>query len=58
MARIKCTEMDHIVLNVSDVERSLRFYSEVEGFSHESTLGGQAGRRLERRLAVGAGLVF
>jgi hypothetical protein len=36
----------------------LRFYSEVEGFSHESTLGGQAGRRLERRLAVGAGLVF
>jgi hypothetical protein len=36
----------------------LRFYSQVEGFSHESSLGGQAGRRLERRLAIGAGLVF
>jgi Lactoylglutathione lyase and related lyases len=35
MARIKCTEMDHIVLNVSDVERSLRFYSEVLGLKGE-----------------------
>jgi catechol 2,3-dioxygenase-like lactoylglutathione lyase family enzyme len=35
MARIKITEMDHIVLNVSDIERSLTFYSEVLGLKGE-----------------------
>lgn len=29
MGRIKITELDHIVLNVSDIERSLKFYTEV-----------------------------
>ena len=28
MERIKITELDHIVLNVSDIERSLKFYTE------------------------------
>jgi catechol 2,3-dioxygenase-like lactoylglutathione lyase family enzyme len=35
MARIKITEMDHIVLNVSDIERSLTFYTEVLGLKGE-----------------------
>jgi catechol 2,3-dioxygenase-like lactoylglutathione lyase family enzyme len=29
MSRIRITELDHIVLNVSDIERSLKFYTEV-----------------------------
>ena len=29
MRRINITELDHIVLNVSDIERSLKFYTEV-----------------------------
>jgi len=36
----------------------LRFYADLIGRSHESSLGGQGGRRLERRVQVGAGLVF
>jgi hypothetical protein len=36
----------------------LRFYSELESRAHESSLGGQAAQRLERRLVAGAGLVF
>jgi hypothetical protein len=36
----------------------LRFYSELEGRAHGSSLGGQSAQRLERRLAAGAGLVF
>jgi hypothetical protein len=36
----------------------LRFYADVIGRSHESSLGGQGGRRLERRVQMGAGLVF
>jgi hypothetical protein len=39
-------------------ETPLRFYAQVEGFAHESYLGGQSGRRQERRLAIGAGMVF
>ena len=35
MARIKIIEMDHIVLNVSDIERSLTFYTEVLGLQGE-----------------------
>jgi catechol 2,3-dioxygenase-like lactoylglutathione lyase family enzyme len=29
MKRIRITELDHIVLNVRDIERSLKFYTEV-----------------------------
>jgi glyoxylase I family protein len=35
MERIKVTELDHIVLNVSDIERSLKFYTEVLGLQAE-----------------------
>jgi glyoxylase I family protein len=35
MARIKITELDHIVLNVSDIDRSLSFYTEVLGLKGE-----------------------
>jgi catechol 2,3-dioxygenase-like lactoylglutathione lyase family enzyme len=35
MTRIKITELDHIVLNVSDIDRSLSFYTEVLGLEGE-----------------------
>jgi catechol 2,3-dioxygenase-like lactoylglutathione lyase family enzyme len=35
MERIKVTELDHIVLNVSDIERSLKFYIDVLGLQAE-----------------------
>ncbi len=35
MERIKVTELDHIVLNVSDIDRSLKFYTEVLGLQPE-----------------------
>ena len=35
MGRIKVTELDHIVLNVGDINRSLKFYIEVLGLQAE-----------------------
>ena len=35
MERIKVTELDHIVLNVGDIHRSLKFYTEVLGLQPE-----------------------
>jgi catechol 2,3-dioxygenase-like lactoylglutathione lyase family enzyme len=35
MERIKVTELDHIVLNVGDIERSLKFYTDVLGLHAE-----------------------
>ena len=35
MTPIKITELDHIVLNVKDIDRSLRFYTQVLGLSGE-----------------------
>jgi glyoxylase I family protein len=35
MERIKVTELDHIVLNVGDIDRSLKFYTEVLGLEPE-----------------------
>ncbi|MBI2089863.1 MAG: VOC family protein [Deltaproteobacteria bacterium] len=35
MAPIRVTELDHIVLNVADVERALAFYTEVLGLKGE-----------------------
>jgi len=35
MNRIKVTDLDHIVLNVSDIERSLEFYTNVLGLEGE-----------------------
>jgi catechol 2,3-dioxygenase-like lactoylglutathione lyase family enzyme len=35
MKRIRVTELDHIVLNVSEIDRSLKFYTEVLGLQGE-----------------------
>jgi len=35
MEKIKITELDHIVLNVADIERSLKFYTDVLGLQAE-----------------------
>ena len=40
---VKITEMDHIVLRTKDVERSLRFYTEVLGMSAERVEQWRAG---------------
>jgi glyoxylase I family protein len=44
MERIKITELDHIVLNVSDIDRSLRFYTEVLGLESERLDAFRAGK--------------
>jgi glyoxylase I family protein len=35
MDRIRITELDHIVLNVSDIDRSVKFYTDVLGLQPE-----------------------
>src|ERR1700754_5188112 len=35
MEKIKITELDHIVLNVADIDRSLKFYIDVLGLQAE-----------------------
>lgn len=35
MERIRITELDHIVLNVGDIQRSVKFYTEVLGLQAE-----------------------
>lgn len=35
MSRIKITGLDHIVLNVSDIEKSLHFYTDILGLEPE-----------------------
>ena len=44
MARIKITDLDHIVLNVGDIEQSLKFYTEVLGLSGERVDEFKAGK--------------
>ena len=44
MARIKITELDHIVLNVSDIHRSLTFYTQVLGLAGERVEEFKAGK--------------
>lgn len=44
MTTLKITAMDHIVLNVSDVERSLRFYDEMLGLKPERVDEFRAGK--------------
>ena len=44
MERIKVTELDHIVLNVSDIERSLKFYIDVLGLQAERVDEFKAGK--------------
>jgi glyoxylase I family protein len=44
MARLKITELDHIVLNVHDIHRSLKFYTEVLGLTGERVEEFNAGK--------------
>ena len=44
MAAITVTELDHIVLNVFDVERSLAFYIDVLGLQGERVAEFRAGK--------------
>ena len=42
MSGFKISELDHIVLNVGDIERSLKFYTEVMGFELTTRMGDSA----------------
>lgn len=44
MKRIKITELDHIVLNVKDIDRSLTFYIQVLGLQAERVEEFRAGK--------------
>jgi catechol 2,3-dioxygenase-like lactoylglutathione lyase family enzyme len=44
MAKLRVVEMDHIVLNVRDVERSLGFYTDVLGLQGERLEEYRAGK--------------
>jgi len=44
MGRIKIVALDHIVLNVGDIERSLKFYTEVLGLKGERVEEFRAGK--------------
>jgi len=44
VGRLHITELDHIVLNVGDVERSLKFYTEVLGLQGERVDEFRAGK--------------
>lgn len=47
-----------VALAIEPPHTLLRLHGEIEGFSHESSLGGQTGQRQERRFTIGAGIVF
>jgi catechol 2,3-dioxygenase-like lactoylglutathione lyase family enzyme len=44
MARLNITALDHIVLNVGDIDRSLAFYTEVLGLTGERVAEFRAGQ--------------
>jgi catechol 2,3-dioxygenase-like lactoylglutathione lyase family enzyme len=44
MSRIRIRELDHIVLNVGDIDRSLQFYIEILGLTGERLEEFKAGR--------------
>jgi glyoxylase I family protein len=44
MAQIRITELDHIVLNVSDIDRSVKFYTDVLGLRAERLEEFKAGK--------------
>jgi catechol 2,3-dioxygenase-like lactoylglutathione lyase family enzyme len=44
MTQIKIIELDHIVLNVGDIDRSLKFYTEVLGLKGERVEEFRAGK--------------
>jgi glyoxylase I family protein len=44
MDRIRITELDHIVLNVTDIDRSVKFYTDVLGLKPERVDDFKAGK--------------
>jgi catechol 2,3-dioxygenase-like lactoylglutathione lyase family enzyme len=44
MDRIRVTELDHIVLNVTDIDRSVKFYADVLGLQPERLAEFKAGK--------------
>lgn len=44
MSRLNITGLDHIVLNVGDIDRSLKFYTEILGLNGERVEEFRAGR--------------
>jgi catechol 2,3-dioxygenase-like lactoylglutathione lyase family enzyme len=58
MDRITITELDHIVLNVSDIERSLKFYSEVLNLKPERLEEFRAGAVTFPSVRINAGTVI
>ena len=44
MARPKITELDHIVLNVDDIDRSVKFYTQILGLKGERIEDFRAGK--------------
>jgi glyoxylase I family protein len=58
MARIKITELDHIVLNVSDIDRSLQFYTEVLGLQGERVDEFRAGKVGFPSVRISAGTII
>jgi catechol 2,3-dioxygenase-like lactoylglutathione lyase family enzyme len=58
MTPIKITELDHIVLNVADVERSLKFYLEHLGLSGERVDEFRAGKVGFPSVRVNAGTII
>jgi len=58
MPQIKITELDHIVLNVGDIHRSLRFYTEILGLEGERVEQFKAGKVGFPSMRINAGTVI
>ena len=58
MERIKITDLDHIVLNVGDIEQSLKFYTEVLGLSGERVDEFKAGKVGFPSVRINAGTII
>ena len=58
MAPITITELDHIVLNVSDIERSLDFYTGVLGLAGERVEEFRAGKVGFPSVRINAGTII
>ena len=58
MSRINITELDHIVLNVSDIEQSLNFYTEVLGLQGERVIEFKEGKVGFPSVRINAGTII
>jgi len=58
MGSIKITELDHIVLNVRDIERSLKFYTEILGLEGERVEQFKSGKVGFPSVRINAGTII